>query len=468
MSSSVPEPTFGPTGFIAPEESAILEGVIADTNAAMGGGLNPALDTPQGQLASSETATIGNKNDQMVLLTNMMDPAYSFGRFQDGIARIYFLERNPAEATVVQADLTGLDGTVIPEGAQALSTDGNIYMSTASGTIVGGTLTLPFQCIVTGPIACPPGALSEIFQVIPGWDTITNPTEGAIGSNVEGRAAFEARRAASVALNAQGSLPAVKGAVLAVPDVLDAYVTENTTSAPLMIGGYTLVPHSLYVAALGGSSQAIGEAIWTKKSPGCDTNGNITVTVVDDSYSPPQPSYAIKYEDPDLVPILFQVRIASGPQVPANAAALIQNAIVSRFIGEGDATRERIGGTVYASSYYCVVAALGSWVRIIFIMVGAGDAVSFTGSIASTTLTVTAVSAGTLAVGQIVQGSGVLPGTIITALGSGSGGTGTYVVSPSQSTSSTAMTGTAMGDSVAIDIDQAPTIDASNILVQVV
>ncbi|MER8478448.1 hypothetical protein [Mesorhizobium sp. M1163] len=60
-----------------------------------------------------------------------------------------------------------------------------------------------------------------------------------------------------------------------------------------------------------------------------------------------------------------------------------------------------------------------------------------TGSIAGTTLTVSAVAAGVIAVGQQISGSGVTAGTTITALGTGSGGTGTYTVSASQTVSST-------------------------------
>ena len=65
---------------------------------------------------------------------------------------------------------------------------------------------------------------------------------------------------------------------------------------------------------------------------------------------------------------------------------------------------------------------------------------AFTGSISGTTLTVTAVASGTLAVGQTITGAGITANTVITALGSGSGATGTYVVSISQSISSEAMT----------------------------
>lgn len=65
---------------------------------------------------------------------------------------------------------------------------------------------------------------------------------------------------------------------------------------------------------------------------------------------------------------------------------------------------------------------------------------SGTGSIASTTLTISAVSAGELAIGSVIVGSGITVGTIITAFGTATGGVGTYTVSPTQSVSSVALT----------------------------
>lgn len=56
----------------------------------------------------------------------------------------------------------------------------------------------------------------------------------------------------------------------------------------------------------------------------------------------------------------------------------------------------------------------------------------FAGSIATDTLTVSSVSYGTLAVGRTIFGLGVAANTVITALGTGTGGAGTYKVSPSQ------------------------------------
>ena len=65
---------------------------------------------------------------------------------------------------------------------------------------------------------------------------------------------------------------------------------------------------------------------------------------------------------------------------------------------------------------------------------------SVTAAIAGTTMTVSAVASGALAVGQPLTGANVTAGTIITALGTGTGGVGTYTVSPTQTAASAAVT----------------------------
>ena len=66
---------------------------------------------------------------------------------------------------------------------------------------------------------------------------------------------------------------------------------------------------------------------------------------------------------------------------------------------------------------------------------------SFTGSISGTTLTITAIASGAVALGQTINGTGVTAGTTIVGFGTGSGGnineTGTYTVNISQTVAST-------------------------------
>ncbi|TAL90911.1 MAG: hypothetical protein EPN62_00820 [Candidimonas sp.] len=63
-----------------------------------------------------------------------------------------------------------------------------------------------------------------------------------------------------------------------------------------------------------------------------------------------------------------------------------------------------------------------------------------TGSIAGDVLTVSAVTSGTILVGQTISGTGVTAGTKIVSLGTGTGGDGTYIVDTAQTVASTAIT----------------------------
>lgn len=444
MPTSVPSITIGPTGAVAPTESAILAGRQADINAALGGNQASQLTTPQGQLAVSDAAIIADANAQILANLNGVDPAVASGRMQDAIGNIYFLTRIPATPTQVTARCIGQVGVVIPVNAQAVDQAGNIYLNTAQGIIgAGGYVDLIFNCATTGPIACPGatapnGYLNRIYQAIPGWDAINNTTDGIVGRDVETRSQFESRRQLSVAQNSAGWAGSVLGAVLAVPGVVDAYVYENpltvtsgsvftgsisgatltvtgspvgaiavgqtiysgatdgtvittlgsgtggagtygvsipqtvgSTSMSAAFGGVPLDPNSIFVSAYGGDPQAVCAAIWSRKSPGCNYNGSETHTVYDTSphYSV-QPSYSVSYTIATPTAVKIAVSLQAGAQVPSDAVAQVQAAVMAAFTGSDDGPPSRIGSPIFASRFYGGVSALGSWARIYSILIG--------------------------------------------------------------------------------------------------
>lgn len=369
MASSVPQISFTPAGLVLPTEAAVLAGVQADINAAFGGGVNPALETPQGQLASSEAAVIADKNAEVALIVNQIDPQYADGRFQDAIARIYYLTRKPATSTSVTATLGGVASTVIPAGTLAQDTGGNTYSLTANATVgVGGTVNAEFQNIATGPIPCPASSLIKVYQSISGWDTITNSADGTLGQDVETREDFEFRRKNSVAINAKGTPESIYAAVFAVDNVLDAYVIDNPTGVAVNTGAtnYPVLAHSVYIAVVGGIDADIAAAIWSKKDLGCDYNGNTSASVTDTSgYSYPYPTYTVKFERPGPLAIKFAVSIVNSPSLPSDIVTLTKNAIVARFNGTDGTARERIGSTIFASRYYGAVPGSASLISIL-------------------------------------------------------------------------------------------------------
>lgn len=290
MTSTVPSPTFTATGFVAPQASDILSAVCSDINNDFGGKLNldpvntpSSLSTPQGQLASTLSALIEDKNSTFLYYASQMDPRFASGRMQDALGQIYFLSRIPAMPTRVTCTCTGLSGTVIPINAQVQDTSGNIYTCSAGGTIpISGTISLLFQNILTGAVPCISGTVTQIYSSIPGWSGVTNPTgtdtdSTTLGRPVESQQAFEYRRQQSVSMNSVNMVQSVYAAVAAsgldlspINAPTDVLVTDNMLSIPQTVKGVALAPHSIYIAAVGGDGPSIAKAIWSKKSPGCN------------------------------------------------------------------------------------------------------------------------------------------------------------------------------------------------------
>lgn len=373
--SNVPALVITPEGVVAPDAITIRTGVLADENIAFGGELDIVTpSTPQAYLADQLTSNINDANAAIAYFVSQVDPATAEGRMQDAIGRIYFMDRNGATASVVQALCTGAPGVTLPAGSLAQDDANNIWVSTGDAVFSGGgTATVQFACQVLGPILLGIGELTKIAQLQPGWDAITNLGAATVGSSTETQAAFERRREDSVAINSTGTPAAIRAAVFSVDGVLDAFVYDNFTNVVLPYGAtsYPIAPHSVYVAVVGGDSQAIANAIWSRKDLGCDMNGNTTVVVQDTvGYSYPYPSYNIKFEIPPALPVLFAVQLANNTSLPANIIPLTKAAIIATFNGVDGAQRARIGGQIFASNFYAGVAQLGSSVSIISIKIG--------------------------------------------------------------------------------------------------
>lgn len=95
-----------------------------------------------------------------------------------------------------------------------------------------------------------------------------------------------------------------------------------------------------------------------------------------------------------------------------------------------------------------ILAKVTAWPETVFATLPSLTGV-MTGSIATTVLTVTAVTSGLLAAGQVISGGTTLAGTyIISQLTGAAGGIGTYAVSISQTVTSTTITGVLAGENL--------------------
>ena len=324
------------TGFSVSETSDIRDEVAQDWVEAFKEQGRPDLnvdpETPQGQIIDSQTAAIHQKDVELAFLAQQFNPLTASGRWQDALAKIYFISRKPAINSTCVCTLTGINGTTVTAGALIRSTYDQTLWSLNEDVTIGsdGTTTATFTCQSEGAIQAGAATLTQIVTTTPGWDAVTNTTAAEVGQLVESQAAFEARRYQSVALNGRSTTAAVYARVAEVNNVIAAYVTDNKTNVNKTIDGYTLSPHSIYVAVIGGDDDDIAEAIYNSVSAGCDYNGNTTVNVTDPNTDAVE---AVTFMRPTQLPLYVKVTIQDDGNLPDGYKAIVQRAVYNNFYG---------------------------------------------------------------------------------------------------------------------------------------
>ncbi|HAW6840124.1 TPA: hypothetical protein JKF31_000855 [Escherichia coli] len=363
LNTAVPDVTITENGLSVPDIADVLAGRLTDMSTALGGGASQSLSSPQGQIAQSDTEIIAQEYDKLLCLFNQINPDFSTGRFQDGIGRIYFMERIAAQGTVVTATCIGQVGTTIPAGSTAIDTNGYIYRSIDIATIpASGSIDVQFVNNTTGPIPCAAGALNQIYRAVSGWDAITNASPGVVGVDVESRIAFETRRKQSVARNSRNQDASTLSALLATNGVLDAYVWSNRTAATVNQGAtnFPVVAHSIYICVYGGTDEDVAESIFQTYNPGANLNGDTSYTVYDNvNYLPPYPSYVMQWQKATPTRVYFSVELDRSLNPPSDITSQVKSMIVSIFNGGYDGIgKARIGSTINAGKYYAPVISI--------------------------------------------------------------------------------------------------------------
>lgn len=251
-------------------------------------------------------------------------------------------------------------------------------------------------------------------------------------------------------------------------------LTVNSLTSGFLATGQTLagggIPSGVTITGGSGSSWTISNATLAVSAEAMTSA--TTTTVYDTTYATPQPSYQVSYTVPLSEPINMIVTLANASNPPSNALALLSSSasgLGMAFNGnDGLSPVTQIGQTVYSSRFYPTVAQIVPGAAVVNLQIGT-TACQFTGTISGTTLTVTGVQSGALAIGQTIFGPTALQGSSLTAApptiisGSGSSwqlSSGFTLGTP------TAMSSALMAYQQAVNVNQIP-IQGSTILVLV-
>ena len=249
---------------------------------ALGADLDLDSSTPQGQMIINDTAAYVQMQQEIVNIANNYSVFYASGHALDVAGSRYGYYRKQGTSTVVVATVHGAAGTTISAGA--LASDGtNEYAALDTVTLdANGVANIQFQCTVPGNIECPAGALNTIVTPVSGWDSVSNTYDGVPGYDTESDNIFRERITANMLQKrARSALGAIVDNVAAISNVVSVVGRENVADTTATIDGIEMAPHSIYLAILGGEDKTIARVIAQQKTLGAATNGNTTVSYLD-------------------------------------------------------------------------------------------------------------------------------------------------------------------------------------------
>lgn len=257
---------------------------------------------------------------------NGMSPMSAVGVQQDSLYKINGIARLPATSSTATLTVTGIAGTVL-NNCVAADANGNLWDLPTSVTIpTTGSIDVPGVCETTGQITAGPGTITVRVTGVTGWNGVTNAAAATPGTAVETDSAFRARQSLSVAGSSVTPVDATLAAIAAVPGVTrwaSGPCIENPTGATDSCGN---PPHSISMVVEGGTDAAVAQAIYTKKTPGCLTNGTTTVNVTDPITGSTMP---ISFFRPIYVPIFADCTVVHLAGYTTATDTAIQTAIVN-------------------------------------------------------------------------------------------------------------------------------------------
>lgn len=347
-------------GIIAPTTEQINSGTWEQWDSDLGGNLSRVQGSPQYQLITSETAVIKDANDKLIYLANQFDPRYAEGIYQDAIGELYFMTRKLATNSICPVVFEGLTGVVIPSGFAVQDLSGRTWRTTGQYNI-GANAKVIITCIcdTAGAIEALPNSITVIPSALNGLDRIYNEDSAVIGYAEESRIDFNVRRRESVAVNSKMTDDAVRGAVLAVRNVVDCYAISNPTDATVTFGStnYPAIRNSIVVSVVGGTDYDVAKAAFIKGGTGCSWNGNTNVTVLAEGYDFDPPQYPIRILRPDFVDVYVKVVVVDKSIISFTIENEVKQTILATA-SSGD-KRVRINKAFIPADYICGLPRIG-------------------------------------------------------------------------------------------------------------
>lgn len=268
-------------------------------------------NSPDGQMLNIIGQGQTDIRELLVQLYNSFDPDNCSGRLLDERCAINNVFRKGGTFTTVDITIV-TDRTVSLQGLDADFNDvnatgytiqdnaGNQFILVNSQNLTAGTHSVLFRAKDVGRVETTIGTITTPVTIVLGVVSVNNPSAPvSLGENQETDTALKIRRRQSVSIGSSGYLNGLLATVLQLNGVTDAALYENYTNVTNSLG---IPPHCIWLVVEGGSAADIANAMYTKKSYGCNMKGEITYTII----TPSNQQFVAQWDEPKTQPIYMK------------------------------------------------------------------------------------------------------------------------------------------------------------------
>ena len=346
----------------------LTDGLVSDFQAIYGTDVNLDQSSPDGQLLNIFAQAGVDIRELLTQIYNSFDPDNCSGRILDARCAINNVFRKGATWTEVPIDIT-VDRTVTLQGLDENFNDpnataytiqdnvGNQFLLVSTQQLTSGTTRVLFRAKEIGRVETSINTITIPVTVVLGVVSVNNPVVPTnIGENEESDYDLKIRRRQSVSIGSSGYLNGLLATVLQLDGVTDAALYENYTGSTDANG---TPAHCMWLIVEGGSASDIAEAIYRKKSYGCNMRGSKTYTIITISNQ----EFIAKWDEPTVIPLYikftiqpisptvqFDVDAIKDYVLEAEAFKIGQGAETASLTGLAQAAIDANGGNGYATN----------------------------------------------------------------------------------------------------------------------
>lgn len=309
--------------------------------------INNATTTPLGQNNGIFSERESLLWELLRLAYLSYDPDSAEGWLLDILCSLTGTSRRASTRTLV-AGVVNLDGgTFLPAGSTS-HVDGQATRLFRTRTDVDATAVLVaadypvvFEAVETGPLQVNANTLTEIAGPVAGWNSVTNPTDGVTGRNIETDTELRVRRNEEIQ-KVGGSTPdAIRADLIDIDGVITAHVFENISDTTDPVSG--LPAFAIEVLVFDGvvptvADDVIAQTIWNSAPAGSRFYGSNSGTAIDSEGN----NQTVLFSRPVVKPVWITAIVTRAPGVtaPGNAADLLRDHLVDTanegFTSDGD------------------------------------------------------------------------------------------------------------------------------------